>query len=78
MKVYMNGNAHMTKMAALAINSKNFENLPQSRTRRHMILRLDMKHQRDTSRQRSGKGAIRKRCPLQKPRREKTNLTIRY
>ena len=31
-----------------------------------------------TSRQRSGKGAIRKRFPLQKPRREKTKLTIRY
>ena len=31
-----------------------------------------------TSRQRSGKGAIRKRLPLQKPRWEKTKLTIRY
>ena len=31
-----------------------------------------------TSRQRSGKGAIRKRFPLQKPRREKTKSTIRY
>ena len=31
-----------------------------------------------TSRQRSGKGAIRKRFPLQKPRLEKTKLTIRY
>ena len=30
-----------------------------------------------TSRQR-GKGAIRKRFPLQKPRWEKTKLTIRY
>ena len=29
-------------------------------------------------RQRSGKGAIRKRFPLQKPRWEKTKLTIRY
>ena len=34
--------------------------------------------QRGTSRQRSGKGAIRKRFPLQKPRWEKTKLTIRY
>ena len=33
---------------------------------------------RGTSRQRSGKGAIRKRFPLQKPRWEKTKLTIRY
>ena len=31
-----------------------------------------------TSRQRSGKGAIRKRFPLQKPRWEKTKLSIRY
>ena len=31
-----------------------------------------------TSRQRSGKGAIRKRFPLQKPRWEKTKLTIKY
>ena len=34
--------------------------------------------QKGTSRQRSGKGAIRKRFPLQKPRWEKTKLTIRY
>ena len=33
---------------------------------------------KSTSRQRSGKGAIRKRFPLQKPRWEKTKLTIRY
>ena len=31
-----------------------------------------------TSRQRSGKGAIRKRFPLQKPRREKTKPTTRH
>ena len=34
--------------------------------------------EKSTSRQRSGKGAIRKRLPLQKPRWEKTKLTIRY
>ena len=33
---------------------------------------------KNTSRQRSGKGAIRKKFPLQKPRREKTILTIRF
>ena len=33
---------------------------------------------KSTSRQRSGKCAIRKRLPLQKPRWEKTKLTIRY
>ena len=36
------------------------------------------KHRKSTSRQRSGKGAIRKRFPLQKPRWEKTKLTVRY
>ena len=34
--------------------------------------------QDSTSRQRSGKGATRKRFPHQKPRWEKTKLTIRY
>ena len=34
--------------------------------------------QKDTSRLRSGKDAIIKRCPLQKPRWEKTKITIRY
>ena len=34
--------------------------------------------QQVTSRHRSGKGAIRKRFPLQKPRWEKTKLPIRY
>ena len=33
---------------------------------------------KSTSRQRSGKGAIRKRLPLQKPRWEKNKLTIRH
>ena len=27
MKVYINGHGHMTKMAAMAINSKTFKNL---------------------------------------------------
>ena len=27
MKVYINGQGHMTKMATMAINSKNFKNL---------------------------------------------------
>ena len=39
---------------------------------------LDTALQKGTSRQRSGKGAISKRFPLQKPRWEKTKLTIRY
>ena len=41
MKVYINGQGHMTKMAAMAINSKNIF----SRTRRPMILKLGIKHQ---------------------------------
>ena len=39
---------------------------------------LVLSQSKGTSRQRSGKGAIRKRFPLQKPRWEKTKLTIRY
>ena len=39
---------------------------------------LNFHIQKCTSRQRSGKGAIRKRFPFQKPRWEKTKLTIRY
>ena len=38
MKVCINGQGHMSKMATMAINSKN-------RTRSNMILILDMKHQ---------------------------------
>ena len=44
------------------------------RNRHHKLFN----EQKGTSRQRSGKGAIRKRFPLQKPRWEKTKLTIRY
>ena len=43
-----------------------------------MELRGKSISKKGTSRQRSGKGAIRKRFPLQKPRWEKTKLTIRY
>ena len=42
------------------------------------IARTHELSQKSTSRQRSGKGAIRKRLPLQKPRWEKNKLTIRY
>ena len=45
MKVYINGQGHMTKMAAMAINSKNPSKIFFSRTRRPMILKLGMKHQ---------------------------------
>ena len=42
----MNGQGHMTKMAAMAINSKNFFlKIFFFRTRRPMILKLGMKHQ---------------------------------
>ena len=45
MKVYINGQCHMTKMAAMAINSKKPLKIFFSRTRRPMILKLGMKHQ---------------------------------
>ena len=45
MKVYINGQGHMTKMAAMAINSKKPLKIFFSRTRRPMILKLGMKHQ---------------------------------
>ena len=44
MKVYINGQGHMTKMAAMAINSKKPLKFFFSRTRRPMILKLGMKH----------------------------------
>ena len=45
MKVYINDQGHMTKMAAMAINSKKPLKIFCSRTRRPMILKLGMKHQ---------------------------------
>ena len=42
MKVYTHSQGHMTKMAAMAIKSKN---LLFSRTRRPMILKRSMKYQ---------------------------------
>ena len=45
MKACINGQGHMTKMAAMAINSKKPLKIFFSRTRRPMILKLGMKHQ---------------------------------
>ena len=45
MKVYINGQGHLTKMAAMAINSKKKLKIFFSRTRRPMILKLGIKHQ---------------------------------
>ena len=45
MKVCINGQGHMTKMAAMAINNKSLLKIFFSRTRRPMILKLGMKHQ---------------------------------
>ena len=46
MKVYINGQGHLTKMATMAVNSKKkVISSPDSRTRRPMILKLGMKHQ---------------------------------
>ena len=44
MKVCISGQGHMTKMAAMAINSKKPLKIFFSRTRRPMILKLGMKH----------------------------------
>ena len=45
-KVYINGQGHMTKMAAMAINrEKKTLKIFFSRTRRPMILKLGVKHQ---------------------------------
>ena len=43
MKLCIKGQGHMTKMAAMAINSKNFQKIFFYRT--GMILKLGMKHQ---------------------------------
>ena len=43
MKVYINGQGHMTKMAAMAINSKKCLKIFFFRIRRPMILKLGMK-----------------------------------
>ena len=45
MKVCINGHGHMTKMTAMAINSKKTLKIFFCRTRRPMILKLGMKHQ---------------------------------
>ena len=45
MKVCINGPGHMTKMTAMAINSKKKLKIFFSRSRRPMILKLIMKHQ---------------------------------
>ena len=45
MEVCINCPGHMTKMATMAINSKNLFTIVFSRTRRPMILKLGMKHQ---------------------------------
>ena len=44
MKVYINGQGHSTKMAAMTINSKNVKKIFFFRTRRPMILKLGVKH----------------------------------
>ena len=44
MKDYINGQGHMTKIAAMAINSNFLKKIFSFRTRRPMILKLGMKH----------------------------------
>ena len=45
MNIYINGQGHMTKMTAMAINKKKTLKIFFSRTRRPMILKLGLKHQ---------------------------------
>ena len=45
-KGYINGQGHMTNMAAMAINKKKPLKIFFSRTRKPMILKLGVKHQR--------------------------------
>ena len=45
MKVCIIGQCHVTKMAAMAINSKNLKKIFFSRTRKPMGLNLGMDHQ---------------------------------
>ena len=52
--------------------------LHQEKAKQYKEIKVGNNISKGTSRQRSGKGAIRKRFPLQKPRWEKTKLTIRY
>ena len=49
MKVYINGQSHMTKMAAMAINSKNFKNL---------LLQNQKAYDFETWHEASGNGAL--------------------
>ena len=44
-KVYINGQGHMTKMVAMAINRKKHLKIFFSSTRRPIILKLGVKHQ---------------------------------
>ena len=44
MKVCINGQGHMTKMAAMAVHSKNVLKIFFFRTRRPMNMKLGMKH----------------------------------
>ena len=45
MKVYINGQGHMTKMATIAINTKNLQKSSSLEPEGRMILKLDMKDQ---------------------------------
>ena len=63
-------NPHIDRITKTATRTLNFI--------QRNIKTKNQKVREGTSRQRSGKGAIRKRFPLQKPRWEKTKLTIRY
>ena len=75
-------NAHKSTILVLDTRLKQLESVIDDGTCNNTMLHdIDVRIlqlEKGTSRQRSGKGAIRKRFPLQKPRWEKTKPTIKY
>ena len=74
-------NPGKTKIPVVFHNLKGYDShfiIQKLHTTKGNITCIANNAEKGTSRQRSGKGAIRKRFPFQKPRWEKTKLTIRY
>ena len=75
---FMKESAHLVEEVPQNHETSITENVLLSSGESVLMQTAKTKVNKGTSRQRSGKGAIRKRFPLQKPRWEKTKLTIRY
>ena len=76
----INNTAFNAHISAMKIIYSNFQEILKITFMCYLFLDFEFfgHKKKSTSRQRSGKDAIRKRLPLQKPRWEKTKLTIRY